>query len=107
MDYKLYLVLSILNTDLEHYAEDEDILNYAIEFAKSKIAERLNVATNAIPPKYDVAIVEGSKWYLARIGTEGEVSNTEGTITRQFETIPSWLKSIAPYVGVVKVAPTK
>lgn len=101
MDYKALLIMLISNTDLEVYVKESEKLDYAVEFAKRSIANRCGCAIEQIPDTYSMNVVEGAKWYLSRIGTEGEIRNVENGITREFKTIPDWLKSVVPAVTVV------
>jgi hypothetical protein len=107
MDYKLKLIAMIVGTDLEIFTEDSDKLDYAIERSQNAIANRIGCTVAELTAKYDFNIVEGAIWYLSRIGSEGEIENSEGGVTRRYAEVPDWLKSVLPKVGVVKVAGTR
>lgn len=107
MDYKLALINLIVNTDLGAFTEDNGKLEFAIDFAKGEVANRFGCAVADIPAKFDANIVNGAVWFLARMGSEGETQNSEGNVSRVYQEIPDWLKSITPKVGVVKLAGTR
>lgn len=108
MDYMSLLKMSITNTDLEQYLEDEAKLEYAVNYAKDEIVNRYGVDDfSKVPAKYDRYVVEGAKWYLAMIGAENQISMSENGISRMYKDTPDWLSHIIPKVGVVKKRASK
>lgn len=81
----------IKGTDLEY--KDEDKIEYALAAAQSDIA---NIVGADNLPKYLYNQIEGAKWYLTRIGVEGETYHSENGVVRTFGSIemPYWLSSI-------------
>lgn len=104
LSYLLLLKVSISNTDLQAYLDDDEKLEYALMFAKNSILARLNSDYVDVPDKYGIQVIEGAKWWLAREGSEGEIANSENGISRTYKDIPDWLSSIPCKVGVVKGA---
>lgn len=92
----------IEGTDLEQFSSNATLLEVAIEYAKSMVTQRYNVSSyDDVPSKYDINVLDGAKYYLARIGVEGQISMTENGVSRTYETLPKWLSSIIPKVGVI------
>lgn len=81
----------IKGTDLEFRSDDQ--IEYCLATAQSDIA---NLVGADDLQQYLYNQIEGAKWYLARIGVEGETYHSEGGVVRTFASIekPYWLTSI-------------
>lgn len=101
MDYKSILKSIIAGTDLDWVLDNDAMLDYVLGVATSDIERRTG---ETITDKYMYNVIEGAKWYLARIGVEGETSHTENGVTRTFASIsnPPWLANIVPHVTLRK-----
>lgn len=96
-EYLILLKAIIAGTDLE-FATDAQ-LDYALNLAYNDVEAKVG-NDDIIYYKYN--IIEGAKWYLARIGVEGETQHTENGVTRIFASMenPVWLSTIIPKVTV-------
>lgn len=97
MDELLTLLKAVIaGTDLE-FATDAQ-LTYALTLAYTDVENKVGKDIDA----YKYNVIEGAKWYLARIGVEGETQHTENGVTRIYASMenPSWLSSIIPRVTV-------
>ena len=86
----------IAGTDLEFYSDAQ--IEQALNMAYSDVERKVGTDTD----NYKYNIIEGAKWYLARIGVEGETQHTENGVTRVYASMenPAWLANIIPKVTV-------
>ena len=96
------LKMLITGTDLERYASNEALLNYALSYASSEILKRRNADT--LEDQYLTNQVEGAKWYLSHIGAEGTESVSENGVVVKWSRVPEWLLSVIPKLGMIKSA---
>lgn len=94
----------ISGTDLARYSDNEALLSYALSYAESEILKRRNADT--LESQYLTNQIEGAKWYLSRIGSEGEESESENGTKITWEKVPVWLESVTQKIGVVHNAGT-
>ena len=98
---QLKAVISV--SDLRQYLNNEDLLRYAIEWAISEINSRRNhIPTEEVPfePRYRNNVIQGATDWLSRIGGEEYQSSSDNGVSVSFKTIPSWLLSVTPKLGV-------
>lgn len=98
------LKILIDGTDLTRYTGNEALLSYALSYAESEILKRRNADT--LESQYLTNQVEGAKWYLARLGSEGAASTSENGIAVTWKDVPEWLASVSQKIGVVHSAGT-
>jgi hypothetical protein len=85
---------------------DEAILSAYIGFAESDMRQHLypfSKETEEIPDRYADKIAEIAIYKLNKRGAEGEMSHTEGGVSRDYDNpdVPaSMFKGIHPFVGV-------
>lgn len=84
----------ILGTDLEQFAYNDSLLQYALDYAESEILKRRG--SDALEAKYRINRIEGAVWYLARIGAEGAQSVSENGVSVSYQEVPDWLISVIP-----------
>lgn len=96
-------IIVAAESDIARFADNESLLNYALSFAASEIIKRRN--PNApLEDQYIPNQVEGAKWYLSRMGTEGVASISENGEKTEYSKVPDWLSSVVPRLGVVRRA---
>jgi hypothetical protein len=95
-------ILLAANTDLSRYADNDDLLNYALSWASSEILKRRGA--DALEDQYQMNQIEGAVYYLSRIGTEGAQSISENGEQINYETAPTWLAGVIPRLGVIRDA---
>lgn len=84
----------ILGTDLEQFAYNDPMLQYALDYAESEILKRRGSET--FEAKYRINRIEGAIWYLSRIGAEGTQSVSENGVSVSYQEVPDWLLSVVP-----------
>lgn len=89
-------------SDISRFADNEDLLNYALSYASSEILKRRG--TDTLEDQYLGNQIEGAKWYLSRMGTEGAASTSENGEQTVYSDVPPWLQSVIPRLGTVRNA---
>lgn len=97
----LKMILSA-ESDLSRFKDNEDLLNYALSYAESKILERRG--TDILEPRYLRNQVEGARWWLSRFGVEGVKSVSENGEQTVYQEVPDWLLGVIPRLGTVRNA---
>lgn len=88
--------------------EEDDLLSVFLDFAKQKILERAypyNPEITEVPVRYLTKQIEIALYLYNKQGAEGQISHSENTISRSYESadVPSSLmRGITPFVGVPK-----
>lgn len=103
MTDKELVLARIKGTDLEQFAEDEEKILFALEYAASEVNLRSGFsADESTPylPKYRMNVIEGAIYRLNMIGNEGQSSFSENGISGNYREIPQWLLSVVPRLGV-------
>jgi hypothetical protein len=90
------------NTDLSRYADNDDLLNYALSYAQSEILKRRGADT--LEDQYQMNQIEGALYYLSRIGTEGAYSTSENGEQTVYKDVPPFLANVFPRLGVIRDA---
>lgn len=93
-------MLVTADTDLARFASNEALLNYALSFAASEINKRRS--SDTLEDQYLGNQIEGAKWYLSRMGTEGTVSISENGEQTVYADVPPWLSGVIPRLGTVR-----
>lgn len=104
-DELLVLLKAVIgSTDLEDMTDEQ--IEFALNLAYNDVVLRTG---EEVVERYKYNIIEGAKWYLARIGVEGETQHIENGVSRTFASTekPSWLSTIVPYVTVKKNGATR
>lgn len=89
-------------------SDSDAVLSTYLKIAGRKILNRaypFDFSVTEVPAQYDTLQCEIAAYLLNKRGAEGQTSHTENGISRTYENgdIPSsMLKSVTPYVGVVK-----
>ena len=91
---------TILPDDLQRYADNEDMLNFAVSNAISMINERRSYSGAEYEPKYRNNVLQGALWYLGKIGAEGYASTSENGVSVTWQDVPDWLRSVTPKLGI-------
>lgn len=79
-------------TDLARFKDNDELLNYALSWASSEILKRRKA--DALEDQYLGNQVEGAKWYLSRLGTEGAQSISENGEQTVYKDTPDWLAGV-------------
>jgi hypothetical protein len=90
----------ITGTDIDRYAGNDTVLDYALSYAESEILKRRNATV--LEDQYLNNQIEGAKYYLSRIGAEGYKSTAENGVTITWKNVPDWLQSVVQRLGVIK-----
>lgn len=97
--------MRIRGTDLEIFADNDELIEYALAWAESEINKRRNYRPKEGQPdmekKYISNKVEGAVFYLSRIGAEGTSSVTENGISVIWKAVPDFLESVVPLLGTL------
>lgn len=91
-----------VNSDLSRYADNDDILTYALSYASSEILKRRGADT--LEDQYLGNQIEGALYYLSRIGTEGAQSISENGEQTVYKDVPPFLANVFPRLGVIRDA---
>lgn len=86
----------IQGTDLERYAENTAVLEYAVSYAVSEVNRRRGYTGEGYEPKYRINVIEGALWWLSRRGAEGVSSTNQNGVSITWKEVPDWLKSVIP-----------
>lgn len=103
MTDKELVLARIKGTDLEQFADDEDKILFALEYAASEVNLRSGFSADKFTPylpKYRMNVIEGAIYRLNMIGNEGQSSFSENGIGGNYREIPQWLLSVVPRLGV-------
>lgn len=84
----------LLGTDLEQFAYNDPLLQYALDYAESEILRRRG--SDDMEPRYRINKLEGAVWYLAKIGAEGAQSVSANGVSVTYKEVPDWLLSVVP-----------
>lgn len=95
-------IIVAAESDIARFADNESLLNYALSYAEGEILKRRGVDT--LEEQYIQNQVEGAKWYLSRMGTEGVASISENGEKTEYSKVPGWLASVIPRLGTVRHA---
>lgn len=87
-------------SDISRFADNEDLLNYALSWASSEILKRRGADT--LEDQYLTNQVEGAIYWLSRLGTEGATSISENGEQTVYSDVPPWLLSVIPRLGTVR-----
>lgn len=86
---------------------ENPLLKDVLSIAKTKVLNRLypyDVDRTEVPKRYEKNVLEIAVYLFNRLGSEGELSHSEGSISRTYESasVPeSMLKEIVPFCGVI------
>lgn len=89
-------------------ADEDDLLLTLLEISEQKILDRLypyDSTIEEIPARYKLKQAEIAVYLYNKRGAEGQVSHSENSISRTYESadVPeSLMRGITPYVGVPK-----
>lgn len=103
MTDKELILTRIKGTDLEQFAEDEEKILFALEYAASEVNLRSGFSANgntSYPPKYRMNVIEGAIYRLNMIGNEGQSSFSENGVSGNYRDVPQWLLTVVPRLGV-------
>lgn len=95
-------MLVTAESDLARFAGNDDLLNYALSWASTKILKRRD--SDTLEDQYLGNQIEGAKWYLSRMGTEGADSVSENGEQTVYSKVPDWLAEIVPRMRGVRDA---
>jgi hypothetical protein len=95
-------ILVAAESDLARYKDNDNLLNYALSWASDEILKRREADT--LEDQYLGNQIEGAKWYLSRMGTEGTDSISENGEQTVFSKVPGWLLSVIPRMRGVRDA---
>jgi len=90
----------ITGTDLDRYATNDTVLDYALSYAEGEILKRRNATE--LEAQYLTNQIQGAIYYLSRIGAEGYKSTAENGVTVNWQDVPEWLQSVVQRLGVIK-----
>lgn len=93
----------IENTDLAYYSDKDGILEYALKYAISMVNNRRGFKPTENEPfeqRYEMNVLEGAVWYLAKIGAEGYSSTSENGVSVSWKELPEWLSTICGGVAL-------
>ena len=93
-------ILVAAESDISQFANNDALLNYALSYAESEILKRRG--SDTLEEQYLPNQIEGAKWYLSRIGTEGAASISENGEQTVYSDVPSWIASVVPRLGTVR-----
>lgn len=85
---------------------EDDLLLMLLTLSAQKILDRVypyDDSIEEVPPRYATKQVEIAVYLYNKQGAEGQISHSENTISRTYESadVPeSLMKGITPYVGV-------
>lgn len=91
------LIMRIRGTDLEQFLDNTELLEYALNYAKSEILKRRGA--NELEGQYSINQIEGAVWFLSTIGAEGAKSVSENGVSINYKDVPDWLISVVPRLG--------
>lgn len=85
-------ILVAAESDISRFANNDALLNYALSYAESEILKRRG--SDTLEEQYLGNQIEGAKWYLSRIGTEGAASISENGEQTVYKDTPDWLAGV-------------
>jgi len=88
----------IEDTDLAYYSDKENKLKYALKYAISMVNNRRGFTPTEEEPfekRFEMNILDGAVWYLAKIGAEGYASTSENGVSVSWKNLPEWLSTIS------------
>lgn len=85
-------ILVAAESDISRFANNDALLNYALSYAESEILKRRG--SDTLEEQYLGNQIEGAKWYLSRIGTEGAASISENGEQTIYKDTPDWLVGV-------------
>ena len=85
-------ILVAAESDISRFANNDALLNYALSYAESEILKRRG--SDTLEEQYLPNQIEGAKWYLSRIGTEGAASISENGEQTVYKDTPDWLAGV-------------
>lgn len=92
-------------TDLARYADNDVLLEYAVDWAVSEVNKRRGYAPKDCEPEYEPQyrsnVIQGAQDWLGRLGGEEVSSFSENGVSASYREIPSWLQSVIPILGTV------
>lgn len=91
------LTMRIRGTDLEQFLDNTELLEYALNYAKSEILKRRGA--DELEGQYSINQIEGAVWFLSIIGAEGAKSVNENGVSINYKDVPDWLLSVVPRLG--------
>lgn len=104
MDTELAILKALIaNTDLRVYADNDVLLNYALDYAVSEVNKRRCYTGDGYEAKFRQNVIEGAVWRLNRLGVEGSSSSSELGVSTSWQETPDWLVSVLPMVRVVSL----
>jgi hypothetical protein len=95
-------MLVTAESDLARFTGNDNLLNYALSWASDEILKRREADT--LEDQYLGNQIEGAKWYLSRMGTEGADSISENGEQTVYSKVPGWLLSVIPRMRGVRDA---
>lgn len=101
-------LLKTLKLILDARDDEEALLSAYLKLAESKVLNKMYPFgyddDTEVPDKYQQTILDIAMYLYAKRGAEGETSNTENGVTRQWggaDVPDSYLKEVTPFVGVL------
>lgn len=85
--------------DLQRYADQEVLLQFAISNAVSRINARRGYTGEGYEGKYRHNVIRGAVDYLSRLGGEEFSSFSENGVSASYNGVESWLSDVVPLLN--------